>query len=235
MNIIVLHPQLAIESAQKLARHIGGLAQNPFEAKRKAYGGFDVVFNYGCNRNIKVEPGAQLINSAKAVAMCRDKIATLKVFHDQKIPAINYVTKREDVPKNWETVVGREVIDGKENQGMKYFYRKKGKLEPLPDWPLFTEFFDHAVELRVVVFKGKVVGRYKKFRNKFNRWQFIEVKAEGFRQIDKDAILAAGALGIDYVGFDILCKDNVDYRFIEANSAPVLLDSVLKTLMKVFK
>lgn len=226
MNIIVLHPKIANESSEMLSKVLNCPRENPFEKNKKDYRGFNVVFNYGCNRNLKVGPGL-LINTAKAVATCKDKVATLTKLTDAGIPCLEFRTNNAEVPKTWNTIIGREIVDGAQNKGMKYF--KKG--EKLPNLPLFTRYFDHKVELRVVVFKGKIVGRYSKNRVN-NTWNLDPVEKIGFEKIDAACMEAAKHLEIDFVGFDILAKDQTKFKIIEANSAPIMTQEVANYIKK---
>ena len=92
----------------------------------------------------------------------------------------------------------------------------------LPRGELYTEFWEHKREYRIVVFKGAVVGRYYK-KMGANRWMDLVVQPKkGFEDMDAAALRAAQGLGIDYVGFDVLSRTKKDFRFLEANSAPML-------------
>ncbi len=224
MNGIILYPEIAKESAQLLGRVLGCGVMNPFNVQKRNFKEFDFVFNYGCNRKIQAN---NKINSASAVSRCKDKITTLNTFKAQGIPTVNFVTNKKDVPKKWKIIVGRSIIDGAENKGMEYF----NQADKLPDMKLFTEWYDHKVEVRIIVYKGQVVGRYMKDRVK-NQWLLQPVQKKGFSKIDKAAIKAANELKINFVGFDVLCKDQNNFAFLEANSAPIMTLEVANHIAK---
>lgn len=227
MNIIVLYPKIAFESARELAHAIDAESRNPFEWDQRDFRIYDVVLNYGCHRDLRCK---EIINTGKAVGICKNKIETFKRLKEAGVPCPEYATRKQDVPKHWGQIVIRDSVDGARAEGLDYRFQG----EPLPDAPLYVQYFPHKYEYRIMVFKGKVVGRYHKVAKK-DGWHFILMNKQGFEKVDKDCIKAAESLGIDYVGFDVLENKKGECIILEANSAPILTDEALKAIKKYFK
>lgn len=224
MQIHIIHPKLAKESATLLATTLKANQSNPFETEQRDFHE-EIVFNYGCNRSINAPI---IINSVKGISNCKDKVKTFNLLKGFPIPA--WTTSFKEIPQKWKFVVSRQKADAHANQGM--------KITTLADTPqkaaLYTEYFDHKVELRIVVFKGKVIGRYQK-NERDGQWCLDEVQAKGFETIDGLCQKAAHRLSIDFVGFDVLANNEKDFCILEANSAPILnpgLELKLASLIK---
>jgi glutathione synthase/RimK-type ligase-like ATP-grasp enzyme len=84
-----------------------------------------------------------------------------------------------------------------------------------------------------MVFRGAVVGRYFK-KEDSGDWYFNNQPAKGFEEMDKHCIRAAKALGIDYVGFDVVAKNKKDFRILEANSGPRITDEAETAIVEYF-
>lgn len=176
------------------------------------------VFAYGFSEQDFI--GVPRTNHASAVRRCIDKVKTLSTFKRFKIPTVEYCTNFRDIPAHWDVIVVREKVDGKGNEGLHFVEA------PLPNVfkhkPLYTNYFEHRMELRVVVFMGKVF-TYRKHQV-LDEWEFHPFRAP--KSLTEDAIRAAKGLGIDYVGFDVLYNNKGSYAFLEANSGPVLIEDV---------
>jgi glutathione synthase/RimK-type ligase-like ATP-grasp enzyme len=226
-NICVIHPTISKESAEYLAQEMGWDVCNPFKENKRDFSEYLGVFNYGCNRKIVAK---NVINKSKSVATCINKVATYEVFKKAGVPTVAYVTNKRLIPKDWETVVVRKEVDGAQAKDLDYWYPKDGSGNPCPEGALFTEYFPHVRELRVVVFCEKVVAVYKKV-DQLGSWEFVPITFSVCKgQVAADAITAAKALDIDYVGFDVLVAEDGSYRFLEANTGAILTHGVLKKI-----
>ncbi|MNQ79946.1 hypothetical protein D3C85_949070 [compost metagenome] len=52
--------------------------------------------------------------------------------------------------------------------------------------------------------------------------------------MDEHCLRAAKALGIDYVGFDVVAKTKKDFRILEANSAARLEDEAENAIVEYY-
>jgi len=219
-SIAVLHPKCANKSATALAKALNATAINPFENPNKDYTNFDIVINYGCNRNIKAK---KLINQTKAIATCIDKRATLLAIQEAGLPAVPYATSKRDIPYNWKQVVVRKLINSNANKGMKIYKNT----DAIPDAPLYTEYFEHKKEFRVTVLYGYACACYEK-EHINEEWHLLLKNYDYLQPIKLACIKAADALKIDYVGFDVLVNKKNEFVILEANTAPILTEEMIE-------
>ncbi len=193
------------------------------EDTNKAY---DVVFNAGVS--YKEYRGRLLtINRAEFVEACVDKLKTFKALKQAGIPIPKVAVRWRDVPEDWDGYVVRTKVDGRRNEGTSFH----NSYDTIPkDGVMYTEWMDLPYEYRIVVFKGEVVGRYYKRLQRDHTWELVSQPSKGFEQMDADAIRAAKALSMDYVGFDVIAKNKKSYAFLEGNSAATLQDEVAESI-----
>lgn len=233
MRTVAIVTGKCILSARQLAegfnkRTHGEWKADVFDVRKGQYphNAYNSVFMYGCSEVLNAQ---HYINNAKATLICVDKRLTFNVFKEHNIPTVGYATRKKDVPDTWEIIAVRTKVDGRKAEDLDYYYEK----DKLPDAGLYTEYFEHKYEYRIVVFKEKVVGRYYKAEAK-GEWTFKSQPAKGFEQMDADAIRASKGLGIDYVGFDVVANTKHNYRFLEANSGPILTSEAEETILEYY-
>lgn len=230
MSILVLYPKIAKQSAKELANYINADALNPFESTIRNYNNYDHVFNYGCNRNIV--PHRSIINKPSAVAKCIDKVQTFLAMQAVGAPHPAFTTNKSEVPNTWKSIVIRKNRFGAQAKDL--IYKDRG--ETLPDGDLYTEWYKHKFEFRVVVFRGQVIGRYlKEEETGTGRWCLNSMDPLGFEQIEAHCVNSARALGIDYCGFDVLAKDQTHFTILEANSAPIITADALTSIKSYYE
>lgn len=215
MKICVIHPKICTKSAKELASVLGAVAINPYKQNHKYYGDYDLVFNYGCQLNVLAK---KFVNKPSSVAKCIDKLSTFYKLMKMGLPIVPFTEHVVEVPKHWKTVVCRKVVDGHQSKGLSYVQQG----DALPVAQLYTDFYEHKHEFRIIVFKNKVVGRYLKVENKKGEWIFEHLQPTGFKAMDASCELASKMLDIDFVGFDVLANTQTDFRILEANSGPIL-------------
>lgn len=233
MTFIVVHPQVCTESAQRLAKALGGLSWNPRKDNFPLwpFPKDATFFNYGFGGDftgLKVNT----VNPPAAICVSTDKIKSYAAFKKAGVPTCNYVTKEKDVPKDWHLVVSRETTTGRNCEGV--------MICPPDDLvhgcPLYTEYFEHDEEHRIVVFQGKVLARYMKDNLQDGQYELTYMLPRGYEELDKTAIAAAKAVGLDYAGVDLLYNsDNQSHICLEINSGPLLTDEVEEQLVKILK
>ncbi len=227
-KLCVIHPKRCRESAELLAKHLGCNVDNPYRSERSDYSKYELVLNYGVAKDIK----GLCINKPKAVATCKDKFATFEILRKAKVPIPGYTTTKVLVGEHGleGTVVCHTEKEGMQNKGIVY-------IEPgddIPDAYLYTAYFHHKREYRVVVFMGKVIGHYSKVEIEPGEWGLMELTDRNFQDIDKACIKAAKALDIDYVGFDVVAQSRSNFRILEANSGPILTEKSAQYIKKFF-
>lgn len=229
MKLAVLYPQAAFESATLLAKKLGAAAINPFKSAKRDYKEYDLVINYGCNRNIKNQ---RRINKVTAIARCIDKFTTFSLLNKFNIPVPAFSLEKA-VAATWQCVVVRKQKDGKGNEGMDYAF-PKGKVKNVPDAELYTQYFDHKKEFRVVVLQEQVVACYEKVLVG-DQWEFHTRTYRYLDAVKHQCLVAAHVLDIDYVGFDVLVNDDNEFVILEANSAPIITDEIISAFKKYIK
>ena len=228
MKICVIYPDACSKSAKELAEALGCKAINPYQIRCNVRD-WDFVFNYGCA--YLGHAYENVINKADVVNRCIDKLTTFNLLAKAGVPIPKYSTSPKEAAK-WDIVVCRKSFSGHGNEGMSYWY--KGTKE-LPKGVLFTKHFEHICEYRIVVFKDKVVGRYRKDELEEGSWNLTLMQKKGFEDVDRSCLQAARALQIDYVGFDVLENKKGEFVVLEANSGPILTEESKKAIVKYFK
>lgn len=228
-RICIIHPKRCQESAQRLANALGAHVSNPYREKRTNYQNYAVVINYGVAKDIL----GKLFNSTGAVNTCKNKFRTLSLLRDAHIPIPEFCIDKKAVKDGYleGTVVCHTEQEGMQNKGIVYWDRDSD--DPLPDAYLYTEYFHHKREYRVVVLNYKVVGIYIKQEVK-GEWELIPLQNRGFKSIANACIQAAKAIEIDYVGFDVVANTREDFRILEANSGPIITDQVIESFKQLF-
>ena len=228
MNIIVISPKASDESAKRLAKELGAEYTNPYQSGRDDFNNYDLVINYGYSKLFKTHRHVELINSPLNVSLCIDKFNTLVSLAMSKVPIPEFSTRILD---NWDIAFCHTKKDGRKNEGIEHWYRDRA--QPVPPAYLYTKYYAHRGEYRVVVLKGKVVGRYRKVLDAENTWSLELRDKRGFEEMDAACLKAARALRIDYVGFDVLAQKKNDFVIIEANSAPILTDESVEAFKEL--
>lgn len=191
----------------------------------------EVVFSYGSS--VHTAGHRKRYNRSKAVETCVDKGKTFQAFKRAKIPTVKNTTSRNEA-SNWDIVVVRESASGRKNEGMDYWYKCDNV--PLPRAELYTEYFHHSWEYRVVVFLDQVFIYHKHSKNgewalnlrKKSQWLYVH------KQMEVYALAASKSIGIDYVGFDVIVNKKGEVKFLEANSCPILCPELKDAIIKHF-
>ncbi|HET8689259.1 MAG TPA: hypothetical protein VFM18_21825 [Methanosarcina sp.] len=90
-KILIIYPNCSKESAYKLKESLDKMKGiycnifNPFEAKARFFMAWDLVINYGCNRDFAA---IRVLNTTKGVSQCIDKLKTFKILTANKIPTM---------------------------------------------------------------------------------------------------------------------------------------------------
>jgi glutathione synthase/RimK-type ligase-like ATP-grasp enzyme len=218
-KILIVHPKATCISAKKLAAIMKADTYDLREGRRD-FEGYDLVWNYGSSDPVYAP---HLLNRTLGVQRCIDKVQTFEILHRNRVPTVDYTTFKHNVPESWETVVVRDKRNGRKAEGLHYVERG----EQMRNGELYTEYFPHEYEYRIVVLCGEVVGRYRKDVVDKD-WLFIPMLPQGFERLDRECIHAAKVLGIDYAGFDILENKRGKCVILEANSGAMIQDEALE-------
>jgi glutathione synthase/RimK-type ligase-like ATP-grasp enzyme len=227
MKILVISPKAAEDSAKRLAKELGADYNNPYQSGRASFREYRLVINYGFSSNFATNADANVFNEPSAVRKCINKMITLDTLANAGIPVPDYAPLPK---KNWDVVICHTKLYGRKNEGIEHWYREENKVFPAAH--LYTKYYEHRGEYRVVVLCGKVVGRYRKVERD-GTWDLELRDKRGFEEMDAACLKAARALRIDYVGFDVLAQKKDNFVIIEANSAPILTDESVEAFKKL--
>lgn len=228
MRVAIIHYVAGISSKiLATALNNNGIKASVFKIDGNKYDftDYDFVFSYGCSANTLHK---NRINTRQAVMSCVDKPSTFEALKKAKVNTVEYCT-RKPIPKHWDWVVIRDQANGRKAEGL--HYHENNHL--CPDGNLYSNYFEHKYEYRIMVFKDRVVGRYYK-REKEGDWYFNNQPAKGFEEMDNHCLRAARALAVDYVGFDVVANTKKDFRILEANSGPRITDEAENAIVEYF-
>jgi glutathione synthase/RimK-type ligase-like ATP-grasp enzyme len=119
--------------------------------------------------------------------------------------------------------------DGRKNEGIEYRHPYE-----LVDAHVYTKYFFHKKEYRVLVFNNKVIGIYSKVLDDENNWDLVKLQMRGFNEIIEQCEKASRAVGMDFVGFDVVANTRKDFKILEANSGPIITDEAIEAFKKFF-
>lgn len=230
MTLYVVYPKACAESATMLAKALKAKKQlcvgNYMFLNKEC-----VIFNYGVG-GYNDFFNKVVVNKGDAVNRCVTKSDTFWYLKKAGVPIPDYSCNYKHLPRDWKGYVCRKTESGKGNEGYEHHWDHK---DVPTGYELYTEYFEHEHEWRIVVFKGVVVARYLKVRDADDKWQFQLYTKQGFKDIDRSCLQAAEALQIDFVGFDVLENKKGVYVVLEANSGPIMTEEVLEYIKKYFK
>ena len=229
---IAIITSISSKSARELAEHlrVNGIKADvfhPYKDGRSDFRAYDYVFSYGCSAETEHK---QRINSPKAVKLCIDKAETFKKLDG--LPHPRWWIDKRNIPADAYTIVVRKKRDGNKATGLEYWYRDSGL--PVPNGELYTEYFYHKREYRVVVFDERAFVYYKHYDKVEDSHEFRLQRAGEFGMLSGACLVAAKRLGIDFVAFDVVAKTKNDFVILEANSGGALTPEVSTAIVEYF-
>ena len=231
MKVAIVH-QVAGISAKVLqtALQNNGVECDVFrlsETHQRDFRNYDSVFAYGTSEKTLHK---HRFNNVEAVKKCVSKPLSFDAFKAAGVSTVRYALDKKDIPADWYWVTIRTKVDGRKAEGLSYAPNIQAEI---PDGELYTEYFEHKYEYRIVVFNGKVVARY--FKEEIGEdWFFNLQPKRGFEVMDDHCVRAAKALGIDYVGFDVVANSKKDFAILEANSAARMDDAQENAIVEYY-
>ena len=230
-NICVVSPEQSKESASWLAELLGARYKNIHNLTSFSTSKADLVINYGSS--IPIFAG-KIINHPQAVAICVNKISTLK----RLCTNCNTVewTKRKEEARLWINtgfVVSYEFETKSRSEGV-IINTDLFSFENSPA-KFWTKYFTHSHEVRINVFRDQILSIYEKI-SIGDLWDFIPLKILGANDDVTQMIRAIREnIGIDFYGMDVLVGNNGRCKLLEVNSGAILHDETEKPLVKMIK
>lgn len=225
---VVIGPKGTKESAMRLAELLDADYISS-SGTRTDFRGYGTVINYGSSRSIACN---KVINSPASVKICINKISTLKrVAHGVEW------TKDSTVALDWlkkdGAIVCRDREEGSKSEGVMIAYTKEGFNDcPAKFW---TRYFDHIHEVRINVYKGKILSVYEKVtEDGFFDFRHVEVAGK-HDQVDEMIVSITDKIGIDLYGMDVLVNKEGVARLLEVNSGASLMEATEPALIQSLK
>lgn len=197
------------------------------------------IVNWGVHSPFRTGPGQVVLNKPEAVAIARDKLATFRKLKEHGVPHVEFFETQQEAEagRGNKTIFARLTTCGSAGAGIQIIPPRAG----LPAAPLYTAYFPKTDEYRVHVFGGRSIlvqqkrrkedggadrtEHQKKIRSHENGWAFCVNRINGtpaqLQALDRHAIAAVRACGLDFGAVDLLLKDN-DVRVCEVNTMPGL-------------
>ena len=229
MTACVVSPKGTKESAQFLA---ASLDIDWKLTGMEDFSKYDHVINYGSRLPFTYK---NVINPPEAVKICVNKLSTLKRLHEE-CNTVEY-TKDKEQARLWFTedgvVISRALQESKQGRGvtlcesLKQFEAAEAKF--------WTRYCHHTNEVRINVFRGKVLSIYDK-RIEGGFFDFVNLKITGEHpDVTKMVTTISKNIGIDYYGMDVLVDHSNTCHLLEINSGPILHKETLKPLVRALK
>jgi len=185
--------------------------------------------------------GVPVLNKSEAVEAAKDKLYSLQILAQNKIPVPKTILLR--FPLNVEYVIKRlglpiiiKCLSGMQGKGV-FMAKTKDELQTYcdllesvnPNIPMiFQECLQHSLgrDIRVLVINGKVVGAMKRANDTDFRANIHRGAAGSLFKLNQHAefmaLQAAKLLDLDIAGVDLLFDDakGKKFRICEVNSSP---------------
>ena len=236
MSIIVLSPNVSVESAKSLAEALKAKYENPYETRNRDFTKYDVVVKYGFSRPIKTKKGALVVNKTKSVEIAIDKIKTLSLFKEDGFTVPFAITKAE--AKKFLDKKGSVVarLDATASNGIGIVYcDTEEELKKVTEAKFYTKYIKSTNEFRVNVWRDKVVSVYDKVvPNEHFRFKLFQ-GVEEHPQLVAMAKAIYEKTGLDFYGLDVLRDRKGTLHLLEINSSPVLFPYTLNKLTTIIK
>jgi glutathione synthase/RimK-type ligase-like ATP-grasp enzyme len=242
--MIYLMPyKLGSESAKALAEKLNALRiTGKKKIKRQA-----LVLRWGNTDPIQTTRLGRVkeLNSANAIALAKNKLATYKRFNMFGVDTVEYTTDKA-VVLDWlrqdSVVYGRRTVTGYGGDGIVIITAED---DSIPSCPVYTKAILKAHEYRVHVFGGRVIDFTKKKRrsegspspyikNFDNGWVFCRDDVTLPERVAAQCIKAVQSLGLDFGACDVLYKERDDkVAVLEVNTAPGIEGTTLDRYVNV--
>lgn len=206
------------------------------------------VINWGSAARPAVLRGVRVLNDFDAVRVATSKLATFAALSAAKVTHVDVTTSLAEARK-WNArskVLGRDLDHGSQGRGITVY--QPGELTK--NHKFYTKYYKKERELRIHVFKGKVIFEQEKLKkngvenaDKYVRshdrgWCFAfhhltdKPVPDSAREI---AIAAVAALGLDFGAVDVGWNSKSGPRCFEVNTAPGIEETSLKAYIGAFQ
>jgi len=235
-NNLVIYPyKMTSESARDLAKRVKAKRVWPDRAYQPKAN--DLIINWGNSNMPNWGKGVRMINNPHQVAKAINKLITFVILESCGVSVPRFTTSRLEAKTKFNKIVIRHLLNSREGRGVEILNSN----QVIPKAPLYVEFIK-GKEYRVHVFDGKVIDYAKKIGTKEisvlshrQGTKFIQRDLERITGVEKTALKAIKALGLDFGAIDIIRADEGGVFILEVNTAPGLSETGLKLYTEAIK
>lgn len=221
------------ESAQYLADcfKLNGIqadVHKPWDSGKERFYEYDSVFSLGCSAITRCN---ERFNLPMPVKICVNKVMTFEKFRAAGVPTVEWTTDWRNIKPEWHQVCVRSSLEGRKAEGLEWHLTED--MDKMPkNAALYTRCFYGNYEYRVVYAFGEVFVYYKRYVD--GDHHFILKDSNNYKYMVEHAKKAAKAIGVDYVGFDVIAENKRSYAFLEANSGAMMTEEVALHIVEFF-
>lgn len=208
-----------------------------------------IVINWGSSSLSDQAKACRVLNSENAITNSANKLKSFELFKEAGVSIPPFWTTKheaEEAIQQGTCIVCRTILSGHSGAGIVI----ADNSDELVQAPLYVAYIPKKHEFRYHVFMGKVIDVQRKARNKdvadedvnwkvrnhSNGFIFMREGVEEDARASEQAILAVGALGLDFGAVDIIWNEKQDkFYTLEVNSAPGLTGTTLDNYVAAFK
>ncbi len=231
MRVRLLPYKIGSRSCKALAQELGLLRCNPRFTHFKPRGR-DIIINWGSS--YWPFTTGTVLNKPVCVRLASNKITALGLMRDAEVSVIPFTLHKPEAAQWLEEgsyVYERHTVNGHGGDGIRVVH----SLDDLG--PNSVELYTRGIrirrEYRVHIFRGKVIDHVQKrrrfdcmevsefIRNHTHGWVFVRQNFERLEEVERQAIAAVKALGLDFGAVDIITeKRSGNVYVLEVNCAP---------------
>lgn len=211
----------------------------------------DTVINWGnSNTPAWFQKPVTLLNGVNATTDAINKWHTFEVLTAHGVNTPEWTTDIHvaiEWMKDEQLVVCRHILTGNSGEGIELVDVTQG--DKLPPAPLYVKYKKKKHEFRVHVFNGTVIDICQKrkrrdwhddintkIRNIDSGWIFARDDLVIPDDLKEQAVLAVGALGLDFGAVDIIWNQRENKSYVlEVNTAPGLMQTSLARYTQAIK
>ena len=201
-----------------------------------------LIINYGSGSRPYWPPLGMWLNSPEACARAGNKLSAFRAFKEAGLSIPEFTTSQQEAQR-WigdrATVVCRTILNGHSGRGIVLANENNVVVYA----PLYVKYKKKRKEFRVHVFQGQVIDVAEKrkrrvenrppefdgyIRNLANGWVFCRDNVVRPPDLDRLAIDACHATGLDFGAVDIIWNERENKCYLlEVNTAPGLTGTTL--------